>query len=163
MAKRGFWVIFGLCLAAILVIAYLNYSYFFNPLTFKQGAVTHLPWQWYKNPLRLEYAVLDDDGWKMVTVDDRAEIGLVFQELQTGVERTVTSLEPGGRQVWFGVRRQTDGAILLSVSGREQGMTCQVERETKIILTERLQQLLQERLQQARIGATKRQATPMET
>lgn len=163
MARRGPWLILGLCLTAILLITYLNYSFFFNPFTFKQSAVTHLPWQWYRNPLQLEYAVLDDDGWKMVTTADRSEIDLVFRELQRGVEQSATCSEPNGRQVWLGVRRQADGAILLSVKGQEQGMTCQVEEETNIILTERLQRLLQERLQQARTGAMRRQTAPTET
>lgn len=162
MAKRAPWLITGLCLAAVAGAVYLNCSYFFNPLTFKQNEVTHLPWRWYRNPLQLEYAVLDDDGWKMLTITDHAEISLVFQELQRGA-RQMAGSESSGRRVWLGIRRQTDGAILLSVNGQEQAETCQLEGETSVILTEKLQQLLEERLQQARTSADKRQVPPQET
>jgi len=163
VARRAPWLIVGLCLTALAGTVYLSCSYFFNPLTFKQNEVTHLPWRWYKNPLQLEYAVLDEDGWKMITVTDHAEIGLVFRELQNGAKQAPTGGEPAGRQVWLGVRRQTDGAILLSVTGQEQASTCQIADETCVILTDRLQQLLEQRLQQARASSGKRQVPPQET
>lgn len=163
MAKRGPWVLAGLCLLAVLVIIYLNYTYFFNPLTFQQSEATSLPWHWYRNPLQLEYAVLDADGWKITTTRDQAEISLVFRELGKGVDDPLGASETGGRQIWFGVRRLSDGAILLSVDGYEQAAICRVKDAKTIILTEKLQQLLEQRLQEARLTVEKRRASPIET
>ncbi|MGI6358766.1 MAG: hypothetical protein ACOX2K_08775 [Bacillota bacterium] len=155
MVKRGLWWLAIGSLTVAAAALYLHYAYFFSPFTFVQSAVTHLPWQWYRNPLQVEYAVLEEDGWRILTIEDRAEIDLLFSELQAGlgaVDAATLSVE--GKPIWFGVRRQKDGAILLSVNGCEQGTACQVAENTYVALTERLQQLLSQRLQQARGGPT---------
>lgn len=154
MVRRGLWWIVVACVTIGAAAFYLHYAYFFNPLSFAQSSITHLPWKWYKNPLQAEYAVLEQDGWKMLTVMDRAEISLIFQELQAGIDAAGGATLGGeGKPIWFGVRRQNDGAILLSAHGCEQDAACQVAADTVIPLTEPLQQLLAKRLQQARDSA----------
>jgi hypothetical protein len=164
MAKRGFWLLTGLVALTVLVITYLHYTYFFNPITFRHSGVTYLPWQCYKNPLQLEYAVLDEDGWKMTTTSDQTEIDLVFQELRCGQDAGNNAVpQAEGRQIWFAVRRLGDGAILLSAEGWESSTVCTVNDLTAVTLSERLQRLLQERIQEARSVAAKRQSLAVGT
>lgn len=163
VSRRGLWLLTGILGVAGLLLAYLNYAYFFNPITFRSNAVLNLPWQSYRNPLQLEYAVLDDDGWKITTTSDPAEIDLVFRELSRG--ETVSELppQPGSRPIWFGVRRQSDGTMLLSIDGQEDCDSCRLESDRAIRLTAELQELLDRRLAEARNVAARRKPSPIET
>ncbi|NLY53789.1 MAG: hypothetical protein GX060_04095 [Firmicutes bacterium] len=149
--RKSPWII-AICSIATAGFLYLNQCFFFTPLSHRRYAAAHLPWTWYKNPLQVEYGVLAADGWKFTKVTDKAEIKMVFAELSRAAQQTVkppaVSAE-SGRQVWFGVRRLSDGAILLSAEGVESEPYFEIKGLAAVYLTPELQALLASRLQQA--------------
>ncbi len=119
----------------------------------KRYAAAHLPWTWYKNPLQLEYGVLDDDGWKFTKVTDKNEIKKVFTELSRCLTEPVNGDPPQQEEsspVWFGIRRLCDGMVLLSAEGWESNPYFHIRDLATLCLTPELQALLTARLQQAR-------------
>lgn len=152
--KRNPWTIVAAGTVAIVSLLYLNQLFFFTPLAYKHCAAAHLPWTWYKNPLQLEYGVLDEDGWKFTKVTDKDEIKKIFVELSHCVQEPVSDeleIAGDGPPVWFGIRRLTDGAVLLSAEGLEDSPYFQVRDLATIYLTPELQTLLDTRLKQARM------------
>lgn len=134
-------------------LLYASRCFFFSPLAYRRCAAAYLPWTWYKNPLQLEYGVLDEDGWKFAKIMDDGEIHMVFDELSYCAQQSVDDYAAAGdgAQVWFGVRRLSDGAILLSAEGWEHSPYFQIKDLATICLTQKLQELLANRLKQARL------------
>ena len=97
--------------------------------------------------------MLDGDGWKFTKTIDKSEIHMVFAELSLSVQQSVDDYAAAGgdAQVWFGIRRLSDGAILLSAEGLENSPYFQVKDLATICLTPKLQELLINRLKQARL------------
>ncbi|HBK86425.1 MAG TPA: hypothetical protein DDZ53_10385, partial [Firmicutes bacterium] len=126
--KRIFTVLVTACVVAVTLL-YASRCFFFSPSTYRRCAAAYLPWTWYKNPLQLEYGVLDEDGWKFTKTTDKSEIHTVFTELSLSVQQSVGdhATAGDGAQVWFGVRRLSDGAILLSAEGLEHSPYFQVK------------------------------------
>ena len=142
-----------LCVGAIATVllgglAYMHTTYLFNPLTFQNDEVLHLPWSWYRAPLQIEYGVLEDGGWKFVRLNSPREIKQVFSELQRAErsEADVAERPEAGRLVWFGVRRTKDNVVLLNVRGNEGSPDFLLGGNTRVRLTPTLQELLQDRL-----------------
>lgn len=152
--KRSPWAIVAACAITVASLLYLNQHFFFSPLAYKRCTAAFLPWAWYKNPLQLEYGVLDDDGWKFTKITDEQEIRKVFAELSRCAEESVgdnVEITGEGPPVWFGVRRLTDGVVLLSAEGMEDSPYFLVRDLATICLSSELQTLLTNRLQQARV------------
>lgn len=152
--KKGPWTIVAVCAVAVAGLIYLNQHFFFSPFAYKRCTAAYLPWAWYKNPLQLEYGVLDDDGWKFAKITDEAEIRKVFAELSRCAEEPVSGdmdISGEGAPVWFGIRRLADGAVLLSAEGIEDSPYFMVRDLATIRLNPELRDLLASRLQQARV------------
>lgn len=145
-------------IATACALLYTSAVFVFNPLTFSQDAVVYLPWSWYKAPLQLEYGVLDDQGWRFVRVSDVQEIRSVYAELRKALATSAPlsdELEGTGNNVWFGVRRLKDGAVLLDVKGQEGAGSFTIQGgKISIKLTPALYQLLLERIELARQSST---------
>lgn len=145
---------FAMATVVIAALVYFQRCYFFDPFSHRRYAAAHLPWTWYKNPLQLEYGVLDDEGWKFIHVTDRDEIKKVFAELSRCAEKPVEGNQPpseGGSPIWFGIRRLSDGLILLSAEGLENNPYFHVRDLATVCLSSDLQTLIATRLKQARI------------
>lgn len=152
--KKHFFAVGVICTAAVLGYLLINQNFFFTPLAHKKCNAAYLPWAWYKNPLQLEYGVLDEDGWKFTKITEKAEIETIFSELSICAEEPLENPQErvdAGCPVWFGVRRLTDGAVLLSAEGSEHCPFYQVRDIATVRLTPKLQDLLAARLRQARI------------
>jgi hypothetical protein len=152
--KKNHFTIVAALAAVAIGLLYFNQCFFFGPFSHKRYTVAHLPWTWYKNPLQLEYGVLDDEGWKFTKVTNKDEIMKVFAELSRCTEISVGEglSQPGdGAPVWFGIRRLSDGLVLLSAEGLENNPYFHVRDLATLCLTPELQSLIEARLKQARI------------
>jgi hypothetical protein len=138
---------------------YLSGTFVFNPLTFRQDDVVHLPWSWYRTPLQVEYGVLEEEGWRFIRLSDVGEIRSVYAQLQKAAIARTKPDNPAdndqGKEVWFGIRRLSDGAVLLDAKGREGSKNYMLRGGVVAVnLTSELEHLLRERLRLARQAAT---------
>ncbi len=151
MTVKGKGCIAVLAIAAIAGYVFISNVYFFNPLLFRRNEITYLPWSWYKNPLQIEYCVLDEDGWRFTKSTDADEIRDFFRELQKGISQTSETPDNQDRaSVWVAVRRLDDGVVLLALKGHEDGKRFMVQDNVPVQLSDSLRSLLQNRLSEAR-------------
>ncbi len=128
---------------------YVSSTFVFNPFTYRPNELTNLPWSWYRGPLQVEYGVLEDGGWRFVKVADTSIAKDLFRELGRSSLATFwpqDAAESQGRPVWFGVRRVSDGAVLLDAKGCEGSDTFLLRGQIAVSVTPALLELLSTRL-----------------
>lgn len=129
--------------------AYGSTLFVFNPFTYRTNDVTNMPWSFYRGPLQVEYGVLEEGGWRFARIVDTAEARALFRELSRsslGHSEHEAAADSFGRHVWFGVRRVSDGAVLLDAKGREGGDTFLLRGQVAVSVTPALLELLSARL-----------------
>lgn len=141
-------------LAGVTVWAYVSTAFIFNPLTFRRNAVLSMPWRWYRGPLQVEYGILTEDGWQFWRLGSLSEARHLYREVLSSDLADAVQSEQAGSLVWFGVRRPSDGAILLDVRSQEGSEYALLRGEIGLRLSSGAKALLAERLGQARKRAS---------
>ena len=138
------------------VSIYIQRSFVFNPLTFKQDSVTHAQWRDYRYPMQVEYLV-DDDGWKMRKVTEKSEVKYVLSQLKKAkplTDEEIAGAGERGKRVVIVVRRilsSEKGEVLLLLDSSEGSRvaTLRTTAYHRVLLTEDLAGLIAERLDEA--------------
>lgn len=66
----------------IFGVLYINTTYFFNPITFKNDSITHLPFTMYKNPMVYSFQYYEKSDLYIENINDEKTISLIFKELK---------------------------------------------------------------------------------
>jgi hypothetical protein len=148
--KKLFILVF-ISIFLIGTLVYINTTYYFNPIIFKKDEVTYLDWNWYKNPLTLEYLVLENDGWKVKYVDDVKEIKFVFSQLKKSTIIYSPEIEyKSDIEIREVLVRSEDRGILLRVRQEWDGSKFVLKHNmTYLELTDDLIELFEKRFLQA--------------
>ena len=140
----------GVFLAILAVTClYVSSVFVFNPFTFRPSELINLPWSWYRGPLQVEYGVLEEGGWRFVKVADTSEARALFRELTRSspeIYGPPDVSDAQGRPVWFGIRRVSDGAVLLDAKGSEGSDMFLLRGQIAVSITPALLELLSTRL-----------------
>ena len=145
-----------LLVVIIAVSLYIQRSFVFNPLTFRQDEVTHAEWRAYRYPMQVEYLV-DDDGWMMRKTMDKSEVKYVLSQLKKAkplADEELNGTRERGKRVVIVVRRilspeRREVLLLLDSSEGSRVATLRTTAYHRVLLTEDLAELIAERLDEA--------------
>lgn len=153
MEQRKKVLITSLIVIVVLLGFFINTKYFFNPILYKKDNITYLPWNWYTNPMSIEYNSLDlisSYGWKTIKIKDKQEINLVFEELKKSEQiseyKTVNS-----KILNEIIIRPSNDSVVLDAFIYDNGKIARVNSTgTFVRLTSKLTELVNKRMKEAK-------------